>query len=69
MEAYAVMAGQIARLKNYVSSMNTLQRLEDIPIERKTMPAADLIMMLNDTASIYCKGKYNCLKRKFYGLL
>lgn len=57
MEAYAVMAGQISRLKNYVSSMNTLQRLEDMPIERKAMPAADLIMMLNDTASIYCKGK------------
>lgn len=32
MQTYAAMARQIERLKNYTSSMNTLQRLEDIPI-------------------------------------
>lgn len=57
METYAVMAGEIDRLKSYVVSMNTLQRLEDIPITRRTIPAADFISQLNDTAAIVCAEK------------
>lgn len=57
METYSVMAGQIDRLKSYVLSMNTLQRLEDIPIARREIPAPDFISQLNDTATIVCAEK------------
>lgn len=57
METYSVMAGQIDRLKSYVLYMNTLQRLEDIPIARREIPASDFISRLNDTATIVCAEK------------
>lgn len=57
METYSVMAGQIDRLKSYVLSMNTLQRLEDILIARREIPAPDFISRLNDTAMIVCAEK------------
>ena len=57
MQTYAAMAGQIERLKNYTSSMNTLQRLEDIPIARKQLAASDFIAKLNDTAEMICGDK------------
>ncbi len=57
MQTYTVMAGQIERLKNYVSSMNTLQRLEDVPIVRKTISTDSLIAHLSDTAEIICSDK------------
>ena len=56
-EIYTIMAGQIERLKSYVTSMNTLQRLEDIPITRTVIPVDDFISQLNDTAAIVCSGK------------
>lgn len=56
-DTYTVMAGQVKRLKTYVSSMNTLQRLEDIPINRNCIPAADFIDQLRDTGEIVCNGK------------
>lgn len=49
---YKIMAEQIERLKGYVSSMNTLQRLEDIPVTRKSMNTIEFIQQLKDTASI-----------------
>ena len=57
MKTYAIMAGQIERLKSYVASMNTLQRLEDVPIVRKQLISSDFIAMLNDTAEMVCKNK------------
>lgn len=57
MQTYAAMAGQIERLKSYTSSMNTLQRLEDVPIEREQLAACDFIARLNDTAKIVCGNK------------
>lgn len=57
MKTYAIMAGQIERLKSYVASMNTLQRLEDVPIVRKQLISSDFIAMLNDTAEMICKNK------------
>lgn len=57
MQTYAAMAGQIERLKNYTSSMNTLQRLEDIPIVRKQLVANSFTARLNDTAKIICGSK------------
>ena len=57
MKTYAIMAGQIERLKSYVASMNTLQRLEDVPIVRKQLISSDFIAMLNDTAEMVWKNK------------
>lgn len=57
MQTYAAMAGQIERLKNYTTSMNTLQRLEDVSIVRKQLAASDFITRLNDTAEMVCGGK------------
>lgn len=57
MQTYAAMAGQIERLKSYASSMNTLQRLEDVSIVRKSMPVESLTAQLNDTAEFICGDK------------
>ena len=57
MQTYAAMARQIERLKNYTSSMNTLQRLEDVPIVRKQLAAGDFTARLNDTAEMICENK------------
>lgn len=57
MQTYAAMAGQVERLKSYTSSMNTLQRLEDIPIVRKQLVASDFITRLNDTVEMVCGDK------------
>lgn len=56
-EIYAAMASQIDRLKIYVSSMNDLQRLEDIEIVKQTLPVVDFMMQLKDTASMLCNNK------------
>ncbi|HJC22641.1 MAG TPA: HAMP domain-containing histidine kinase [Candidatus Eisenbergiella merdavium] len=57
MQTYTAMTGQIERLKNYASSMNTLQRLEDIPIVRKQLAANSFTARLGDTAEMICKSK------------
>lgn len=57
MQTYAAMARQIERLKNYTSSMHTLQRLEDVPIIRKQLAAGDFTARLNDTAEMICASK------------
>lgn len=65
-ETYCVMAGQLARLKRYVSSMNDLQRLEDIPISKKSVDTADLLETLKDTAEIICGGKQLIYQNEVY---
>lgn len=57
MQTCAAMAGQIERLKNYTYSMNTLQRLEDVPIVRKQLAAGDFTARLNNTAEMICRSK------------
>lgn len=56
-QTYTVMAGQIERLKSYVTSMNTLQRFEDVPIVKKQLVSSAFTAMLNDTAEIICENK------------
>lgn len=57
MQTYAAMTGQIERLKNYTTSMNTLQRLEDVSVVRKQLATSDFITRLNDTAEMICGDK------------
>ncbi len=66
-ETYCVMASQLSRLKNYVSSMNDLQRLEDIPISLKSVNASDLLDTLKDTAEIVCAGKQFVFQNEVFG--
>lgn len=57
METYVVMERQLNRLNTFISSMNSLQRLEDIPITQRTELVSDLIEQFKDTATIICEGK------------
>ena len=56
-EMYTVMDIQLKRLSRYVSSMNQLQHLEDIPISAKPLNTDELIKTLKHTASIICAEK------------
>lgn len=56
-EVYTSMAGQVDRLKIYVSAMNDLQRLEDIEIKKQFVQTVDFVMQLKDTAKIICSNK------------
>lgn len=56
-DTYKIMAVQIGRLKDYVSSMNTLQRLEDVSITARTINTVEFIQALKDTATIVSGGK------------
>ena len=56
-EVYTSMAGQVDRLKTYVSAMNDLQRLEDIEIKKQFVQTVDFVMQLKDTAKIICSNR------------
>ena len=56
-EVYTSMAGQVDRLKTYVSAMNDLQRLEDIEIKKQLVQTVDFVMQLKDTAKIICSNR------------
>ena len=64
MQTYTVMAGQVERLKSYVASMNTLQRLEDVSIVRKQLTTSDFTATLNDTAEMVCGNKKLSISNK-----
>lgn len=64
MQTYTAMSGQVERLKKYTSSMNTLQRLEDMAVIRKQLTASELIARLNDTAEIVCGSKKLSISNK-----
>lgn len=53
-EIYSVMDLQLKQLHRYVSSMNQLQSLEDIPISIKAVNTEELIKALKNAATIIC---------------
>lgn len=53
-EIYSVMDMQLKRLHRYVTSMNQLQSLENIPIAVKTINTEELVKALKNTADIIC---------------
>lgn len=57
LDTFVVMGEQVGRLKNYVASMNVLQRLEDVPIQRQEADSSNFIERLQDTANIICTTK------------
>lgn len=50
------MYSHILRLENYVSTMNQLQKLEDIELKKESVPAGDLIRLLEENARILSGG-------------
>lgn len=56
-DIYSVMDMQLKRLHRYVSSMNQLQSLENIPITVKMLSTGELIRALENTAEIICAEK------------
>lgn len=52
-----VMKKHINRLESYVDTMNNLQRLEDIPIDKRTTKVKDLISQLTSTGNALCINK------------
>jgi two-component system, OmpR family, lantibiotic biosynthesis sensor histidine kinase NisK/SpaK len=51
------MNGHILRLENYVASMNSIQRLEEIEVEAQSVPFEQLCSRVKETAGILCKDK------------
>ncbi|NLO85938.1 MAG: hypothetical protein GX096_11020 [Clostridiales bacterium] len=56
-ETMHIMQAHIVRLENYVQKMNSLQKLEDIEIQKMPVSKAEIISMLKDSAEIVCEGK------------
>lgn len=52
-----VMKKHINRLESYVDTMNNLQRLEDIPIDKRDTKVKDLISQLTSTGNALCINK------------
>ena len=52
-----MMQRHIARLENYVNTMNTLQRLEDIELHRKAVDKTCLYRQLKETGACICTDK------------
>ena len=51
------MRKHIARLENYVSTMNILQRLEDTDIQKKPISLMEIVTQLQETGASVCQSK------------
>lgn len=56
-EVAEMMKRHIIRLEQYVNTMNSLQRLEDIEIQKKYVDITDVIKQMEVTAASVCKTK------------
>ena len=56
-EAAGRMRRQIARLEAYVHTMNALQRLEDIEIQKSSVSVSELVRQMNETGASVCQSK------------
>ena len=52
-----MMQRHIARLETYVDTINDLQRLEDIEVDKKTIAVSDVIEQMHSTGISVCQGK------------
>lgn len=62
-ETAQVMQRHIIRLEQYVNTMNNLQRLEDIEIQKSETKIANVIKQMEDTADTICKTKKLIMKK------
>lgn len=49
------MSAHVARLEQFVDSMNTVQKLEDIDIQKEKIPADEFFSHLRETANFLCQ--------------
>lgn len=52
-----MMQRHIARLEAYVDTMNDLQRLEDIEVDKKALGVSDVVEQMHSTGISVCQGK------------
>ena len=50
------MSSHVSRLEQFVHSMNTVQKLEDLSIQKEAVAAGDFLGHLRESAEILCKG-------------
>lgn len=67
-EVAQMMQRHIVRLEQYVNTMNTLQRLEDIEIQKKDTDIADVIRQMKDTADTICETKKLIIEKRLGGI-
>lgn len=57
MDTVRTMSLQIKRLEQFVDSMNTVQKLDDINIQKKEVPAGEFLNHLRGTAELLCQSE------------
>lgn len=50
------MSSHVSRLEQFVDSMNTVQKLEDLSIQKESVATEDFLGHLRESAEILCKG-------------
>ncbi|MDO4540270.1 MAG: HAMP domain-containing sensor histidine kinase [Syntrophomonadaceae bacterium] len=56
LETVKTMSTHVSRLEQFVDSMNTVQKLEDLSIEKEDVASADFLGHLRESAAILCQG-------------
>ena len=56
MDTVRTMSAQVARLEQFVGSMNAAQRLADVTVQRADVPAGEFVATLRETAAILAEG-------------
>ena len=61
-ETVNTMSAQISRLEQFVDSMNTVQKLDDLTVKRESVSTSNLINSLQKSAEILCQSdNLNCV--------
>lgn len=55
LETVGIMSSHISRLEQFVESMNTVQKLEDLEISKKSVNVEELLGHLRESANILCQ--------------
>lgn len=55
LETVGIMSSHVSRLEQFVESMNTVQKLEDLSIEKEPVDTKDFLGHLRESASILCQ--------------
>lgn len=51
------MSSHVERLEQFADSMNTVQKLEDVEIQKEKVPAGEFLSHLRETADFLCQSK------------
>lgn len=56
LETAKTMSTHVSRLEQFVDSMNTVQKLDDLNIQKESVPAKEFLSHLRESTDILCKG-------------